>query len=79
MGADRFAKPATIIDCNDGRTRVFTDAGKCLGLVVAEHDVDTDADADPVGFYRGLALVFAFCVVQALIVGLAVLLTLRWK
>ncbi len=78
MVADRFAKPATIIDCNDGRKRVFTDAGKCLGLVVSEHDTDTDVDEDPVGFFRGVVSVVIIFAVQGLLLWLAFKLGTRW-
>jgi multisubunit Na+/H+ antiporter MnhC subunit len=79
MHADgKKAKAATVIPCLDGRLRVFTDAGTCLGLVVAEHDVDTDTDADPVPFFRGLVSLVIIFAVQGLLLWLAFKLGTRW-
>ncbi len=79
MVAERkLAKAATVVDCLDGRLRVFTDGGKCLGLVVSEHDTDTDVDEDPIGFFRGAASVVIIFAVQGLLLWLAFTLGTRW-
>lgn len=62
----------------DMRRRIFNETGDCLGVVISENEIETDIDADPIGFFRGAAVLVAFMTVQAIIVALAFWMGTRW-
>lgn len=70
-------KPSTIVTGHDGRQRVFTDGGVCLGLVVPEDNVDITPDA--IAGCRGVVTAIVILAVQAMIVWCSFKLGTRWK